>query len=62
LAMGTAPPGRIAKVELLGYPGRLAFTQDTVGLKVRWPAQKPCDFAYVLKISGLSLLKSESQG
>ncbi len=50
------------KVELLGHPGRLAFTQDATGLTVKLPSEKPCDFAYALKITGLNLLKSESQG
>ena len=60
LATGTAPPGKIAKVELLGHPARLTFTQDATGLTVKLPSEKPCDFAYALKITGLNLLKSES--
>ena len=35
--------------------GNLDFTQDAAGLKVKFPAEKPCDFAYALKISGLKL-------
>jgi alpha-L-fucosidase len=53
LAKGKAPEGKIQKVELLGHKGNLEFTQDADGLKVRFPADKPCDYAYVLKISGL---------
>jgi alpha-L-fucosidase len=60
LAKGQAPAAhasaeKIAKVELLGHPGTLVFTQDATGLRVKMPAEKPCDFAYVLKITGLKL-------
>ena len=47
--------GKIEKVELLGHAGHLQFTQDAAGLKVKFPAEKPCDFAYSLKITGLKL-------
>ncbi len=47
--------GKIEKVELLGHPGALAFTQDAEGLKVKFPAEKPCDYAFALKITGLKL-------
>jgi alpha-L-fucosidase len=49
------PAGKIAQVELLGHAGNLPFTQDAEGLKVKFPADKPCDYAYVLKITGLKL-------
>jgi alpha-L-fucosidase len=57
------PAGKIEKVELLGDKRRfrflgnkpLAFTQDETGLHVTFPAAKPCDFAYALKITGLKL-------
>lgn len=55
LAAGMAPAGKVATVELLGHPGTLQFTQDNVGLHVKFPAEKPCDYAYVLKITGLKL-------
>jgi alpha-L-fucosidase len=55
LAVGKAPQGKIEKVELLGHAGALAFTQDAAGLHVKFPAEKPCDYAYVLKITGLKL-------
>jgi len=55
LGAGMAPVGKITKVELLGHPGTLEFTQDAVGLHVKFPADKPCDFAYALKITGLQL-------
>jgi len=49
------PAGKIEKVELLGHAGNLDFTQDAQGLKVKFPTDKPCDYAYVLKITGLKL-------
>jgi alpha-L-fucosidase len=55
LAADKAPSGKIAKVELLGHPGTLQFTQNNAGLHVKFPTEKPCDYAYVLKISGLKL-------
>ena len=58
LASGAVQPsmGRIEKVELLGHAGALEFTQDTAGLHVKFPYEKPCDFAYALRITGLKLL------
>jgi alpha-L-fucosidase len=47
--------GKVEKVELLGHPGELDFTQDSDGLKVKFPADKPCDFAFALKITGLKI-------
>ena len=44
--------GKIQNVELLGFDGRLDWSQDNSGLKVMMPAQKPCDFAIVLKVTG----------
>jgi len=55
LASGQPVQGKIAKVEMLGHAGNLQFTQDAEGLKVKFPAEKPCDFAYTLKITGLKL-------
>jgi alpha-L-fucosidase len=57
------PPGKIEKVEMLGDKRRLkflgneplAYTQDETGLHVTFPANKPCDHAYSLKITGLKL-------
>jgi alpha-L-fucosidase len=42
-------------VELLGHAGNIEFKQDAVGLKVAFPAKRPCDFAYALKITGLKV-------
>ena len=47
--------GKIKKVELLGYKGKLKFTQDENGLKVKFPSENRSEFQYVLKITGLKL-------
>jgi alpha-L-fucosidase len=55
LATGAGVAGKVEKVELLGHSGDLEFSQDEKGLKVKFPLEKPCDYAYVLKITGLKL-------
>ncbi len=55
LATDQALPGKIEKVELLGHAGALAFTRDAAGLHVKFPAEKPGDYAYALRITGLKL-------
>ncbi len=60
LALGQGFDGQITRVNLIGYDGRganLAFTQDAEGLKVTMPSPfiRPCEYAFVLKISGLKL-------
>jgi len=55
LAKGAPVQGNVKKVELLGHAGPLKFTQDADGLKVIFPTEKPCDFVYALKITGLKL-------
>jgi alpha-L-fucosidase len=55
LAIGKSLEGKITSVTLLGSPGTLKFTQDEQGLKVKLPAQRPCDYAYSLKITGLKM-------
>jgi alpha-L-fucosidase len=42
---------QVNQVQMLGVDGFLSFTQDQAGLKVRLPAQKPCHYAYVFKIT-----------
>jgi len=56
-SLATSQPvkGQVAKVELLGHGEPLQFTQDADGLKVKFPSEKPCDFIYTLKITGLKL-------
>jgi alpha-L-fucosidase len=44
--------GKIQNVELLGFDGKLEWSQDSSGLKVMMPAQKPCDYAIVFKVAG----------
>ena len=47
--------GKITGVELLGHKGALEFSQEATGLKIKLPAEKPCDYAYAFKITGLKL-------
>ena len=55
LATTAGVKGKVKKVQLLGHPGDLKFTQDADGLKVNFPTEKPCDVIYSLKITGLKL-------
>ncbi len=55
LATGKAPEGKIESVTLLGHAGKLEFTQDADGLKVKMPANQPCKFAFAFKITGLKM-------
>ena len=53
-SLGAGSPlmeGRVATVELLGAPGKLAWTIAADGLKVRLPAGKPCEHAYTFKVT-----------
>jgi alpha-L-fucosidase len=43
--------GRIKTVELLGSRQRLKWEQGQEGLRVQLPAEKPCDYAFALKIA-----------
>lgn len=59
-AVGAPSFGRVKSVTLLGREGNLEFTQDETGLKVTMPAEKPCDYAFALKITGaLSINEQE---
>jgi alpha-L-fucosidase len=42
-------PGKILKVELLGYKGDLDWKQDDSALRVRMPAEKISDIGITLK-------------
>jgi len=55
LAKGKAPEGKIASVSLLGSAGELEHTQEDAGLKVKLPQAAPCNYAYVLKITGFKM-------
>ena len=52
-SLGTASqfnPGKVAHVELLGCVDKLEWTQSAESLTVEKPLEKPCDFAFALKI------------
>jgi alpha-L-fucosidase len=55
LATGKGLEGKITSVTLLGHAGNLQFTQDADGLKVKLPTDRPCDYAFALKITGLKM-------
>jgi alpha-L-fucosidase len=44
---------QVADVSLLGYGGKIEWTQDEQGLNVKLPAQPPSDSAVTLKIKGV---------
>ncbi|MGO9114355.1 MAG: alpha-L-fucosidase [Thermoguttaceae bacterium] len=44
-------PKEVARVELLGSEGPLAFSRDAAGLVVTLPQAKPNDYAYALRIT-----------
>ena len=51
--MGTRDSGiKVANVTMLGFKGKLQWTQDGEGLRVQMPPVKPCDYAITLKITG----------
>ena len=47
--------GKIDGVSLLGHAGQLQWTQEAEGLVVQLPAEKPCEYAVALKITGEGL-------
>ena len=52
--LGTAAGAmKVANVSLLGFDGRLRWSQEAQGLRVEMPAARPCDHAIALKISGV---------
>jgi len=57
-SLGTGSPhaaGEVTGASLLGHNGKLEWSRNVNGLTVRMPAQKPCDYAYAVKIEGLRL-------
>ena len=53
-ALGTESPqapGKVTSIQLLGAPDAIKFSQAPDKLEVEFPKEKPCQFAYVLKIS-----------
>ncbi len=51
LAASNLGPRKIAFVRLLGSKQNLKFKQEAGGLTVEMPSEKPCDYAYALKIA-----------
>lgn len=51
--------GEVQSVHLLSNAQALPFQRTAEGLFVTLPSQKPCDHAYVLKITGLDLKASQ---
>jgi alpha-L-fucosidase len=52
--LGTASPqapGKIVNVELLGHKERISWTQESGGLKIQLPGEKPCDHAVAFKVT-----------
>ncbi len=49
-------PGKIEKVELLGFPAKLPWTRKETGLEIQLPEQKPSEHAVAFKISGTGLV------
>jgi alpha-L-fucosidase len=50
--LGTNNAGmKVANVALLGFKGKLQWTQEAEGLKVQMPPAKPCDYAITLKVT-----------
>jgi alpha-L-fucosidase len=47
---GKLYPGDIKKVNMLGCEEKIDWKQTEAGMVVQFPKEKPCDFAYVLKI------------
>jgi alpha-L-fucosidase len=56
-AEASAKEGRkVTSVTLLGYPGKLTWTQDATGLHVQFPDTPPSEHAVALKITGVTAL------
>ena len=47
--------GEVTGISMLGSADKVEFTQDQQGLRVKLPATPPCQYGYVLKISGLKM-------
>ena len=52
--------GKVKAVKLLGCDAELAWSQDAQGLRIQMPREKPCEHAYVLRITGLRALAFDS--
>jgi alpha-L-fucosidase len=49
--LGTASGVGVKNVELLGFKGKVKWSQAAAGLTVDMPAEKPCDYAVGLKVA-----------
>jgi len=47
---------KVTGVTLLGYAGKLTWTQDATGLHVQFPDTPPSEHAVALKITGVTAL------
>ena len=47
--------GKVSGISLLGYKGKINFSQNNSGLKITFPTEKPCDYAFVFKIEGIMI-------
>jgi alpha-L-fucosidase len=60
-ALGKASPlvqGEPSDIRLLGCSEKLQWSRDTDGLTVKMPPQKPCDYAFAFKITGLKTVET----
>jgi alpha-L-fucosidase len=48
---------KVKNITMLGHEGKITFSQDEQGLKITFPTEKPCEYAYTFKIEGLGLKK-----
>jgi len=46
---------KLSRVQLLGHSGDVSWTETPEGLQVTLPAQKPCEYAIALKLTGENL-------
>ena len=56
LAQGAEGFGQAKNVSVAGCKGTLECVQDVEGLKVKMPAEQPCDYVFALKITGIEFL------
>jgi len=53
----STPAGTVKSVSLLGNKSALKWKQTENGLELTFPAKKPCDHVFALKISGTNICK-----
>ena len=62
LAQSPESRGVVERVELYGHPVALPFEQTNEGLNVQLPSVKPCDDAWVLRVTGSRLRDFAPEG